>query len=313
MLTFVGYNAGPGRALQWVRDYGDPRGGAVDPIDWIERIPFDETRDYVEKVMENLQLYRSRIGHPLSLTEDLRAWRPARLSGGASQCRLPQPAEASANGDGRVARFHSQDGLSLAVQVLRSRRLATRLPLLCLPGLSRNSRDFIALGRFFSTHPLTPRPVIAVDYRGRGLSESDPDWRNYKPLIEAQDVLAAAAAFGIERAIFVGTSRGGIIAMLLGALRPSLIAGVVLNDIGPVIEGRGLARIKSTLSVKKRTVATWDEAAAALRAAGEAQFPALDRGRLARRLAAAYYGETRRRPRAAIRSRTSQRPSSTST
>ena len=71
ILTFVGYNAGPGRALQWVRDYGDPRGGAVDPIDWIERIPFDETRDYVQKVMENLQLYRSRTGHPLSLTRDL--------------------------------------------------------------------------------------------------------------------------------------------------------------------------------------------------------------------------------------------------
>jgi len=71
ILTFVGYNAGPGRALQWVRDYGDPRGGAVDPIDWIERIPFDETRNYVQKVMENLQLYRSRIGHPLSLTQDL--------------------------------------------------------------------------------------------------------------------------------------------------------------------------------------------------------------------------------------------------
>jgi soluble lytic murein transglycosylase len=71
LLTFAGYNAGPGRALEWVRAYGDPRGGAADPVDWIERIPFDETRDYVQKVMENLQLYRSRIGHPLSLSEDL--------------------------------------------------------------------------------------------------------------------------------------------------------------------------------------------------------------------------------------------------
>ncbi len=71
ILTFVGYNAGPGRALQWIKDYGDPRGGGADPVDWIERIPFDETRDYVQKVMENLQLYRSRIGHPLSINEDL--------------------------------------------------------------------------------------------------------------------------------------------------------------------------------------------------------------------------------------------------
>jgi soluble lytic murein transglycosylase len=71
ILTFAGYNAGTGRALEWVQDYGDPRGGSVDPIDWIERIPFDETRSYVQKVMENMQLYRSRLGHPLSLREDL--------------------------------------------------------------------------------------------------------------------------------------------------------------------------------------------------------------------------------------------------
>jgi soluble lytic murein transglycosylase len=71
VLTFAGYNAGPGRALQWVRDYGDPRNGSADPVDWIERIPFDETRDYVQKVMENLQVYRSRIGHSLSLSKDL--------------------------------------------------------------------------------------------------------------------------------------------------------------------------------------------------------------------------------------------------
>jgi soluble lytic murein transglycosylase len=71
VLTFVGYNAGPGRAIQWVKDYGDPRSGNVDTVDWIERIPFDETRDYVQKVMENLQVYRSRIGYPLSLSRDL--------------------------------------------------------------------------------------------------------------------------------------------------------------------------------------------------------------------------------------------------
>jgi soluble lytic murein transglycosylase len=71
ILTFVGYNAGPGRARDWVKAYGDPRGGAADPVDWIERIPFDETRNYVQKVMENLQIYRSRIGYPLSLSRDL--------------------------------------------------------------------------------------------------------------------------------------------------------------------------------------------------------------------------------------------------
>ena len=167
----------------------------------------------------------------------------------------PRPA----NGDGRVARLRAQDGLSLAVRVFESRD-GGRLPLLCLPGLSRNSRDFLALGRHFANHAREPRHVFAVDYRGRGLSARDPDWRNYRPLVEAQDALTAAATFGLERAILVGTSRGGIIAMLLGALRPGLIAGVVLNDIGPVIDGRGLARIKRTLSAGTKTLRSWDEA-----------------------------------------------------
>jgi pimeloyl-ACP methyl ester carboxylesterase len=166
------------------------------------------------------------------------------------------------------------------------------LPLLCLPGLSRNSRDFIALGRFFSRHPDEPRSVIAIDYRGRGLSDSDPNWRNYRPVVEAQDVLTVAAVFGIEHAILVGTSRGGIIAMLIGALRPSLIAGVVFNDIGPVLEGTGLARIKSYLSTR-RTVASLDEAVALLRSISGAQFPGLTQDDW-RALADAYFADTKR-------------------
>jgi len=200
--------------------------------------------------------------------------------------------ETPAEQNGRVVRFRSQDGLSLAARFFDcpAGDAAGRLPLLCLPGLSRNSRDFIALGRFFSTHPIAPRAVVALDYRGRGLSDNDPDWRNYKPLIEAQDVLAAAAAFGIEQAIVVGTSRGGILAMLLGAIRPALVAGAVLNDIGPVIEGRGLARIKGYLSVRAREVATWDEAIAAVHASGEAHYPDLPDSEW-RALTEAYYGE----------------------
>ena len=210
----------------------------------------------------------------------------------------PQDGDARPNGvepptegaEGRIARFRSQDGLSLALRFFDCSE-TSRLPLLCLPGLSRNSRDFIPLGRFFAGHPIEPRPVIVVDYRGRGLSDDDPNWRNYKPITEVQDVLAAAAAFGVEQAILVGTSRGGILAMLLGALRPGLIAGVVLNDIGPVIEGRGLARIKGYLSVKQRAVETWDAAVAEVRAASEAQFPAIS-AREWPELTAAYYGET---------------------
>jgi soluble lytic murein transglycosylase len=63
VLTLAGYNAGPGRARQWIREFGDPRDPGVDPVDWIERIPFEETRDYVKKVLANVQVYRARIGN----------------------------------------------------------------------------------------------------------------------------------------------------------------------------------------------------------------------------------------------------------
>jgi soluble lytic murein transglycosylase len=61
ILTFASYNAGPGNAKKWIEAYGDPRSGQVDPVDWVERIPFSETRNYVQRVMENLAVYRRRL------------------------------------------------------------------------------------------------------------------------------------------------------------------------------------------------------------------------------------------------------------
>lgn len=150
--------------------------------------------------------------------------------------------------EGRVLRFSAPDGLMLAARVF-GEPAEDRLTLLCLSGLSRNSKDFIRIGRRLGSEAEAPRQVIALDYRGRGLSDYDPDWSAYNPLTEAQDVMAAAAALGIGEAVVLGTSRGGIIAMLLGALRPALLAGVILNDIGPVIEGAGVARIRTYLSI----------------------------------------------------------------
>jgi pimeloyl-ACP methyl ester carboxylesterase len=193
------------------------------------------------------------------------------------------------SGAGRLVRFRSQDGLSLAARIFAARD-AKRIPLLCLSGLSRNSCDFLALGQFFSSHPTESRPVYAFDYRGRGLSDPDPDWRNYKPLVEAQDLLAAVSLFGIDKAIVVGTSRGGIIAMMLGALRPALLAGVVVNDIGPVVEGTGLVRIKKYLSAR-HTVANLDEAVAVARRINEGQFPGLSEEDW-RAFASAYFVDT---------------------
>ncbi len=86
-----------------------------------------------------------------------------------------------------------------------------------------------------------------LDYRGRGLSDRDPNWQNYALPVELNDLLAVTTVLGLERAVFLGTSRGGLLTMLTTAARPTLIAGAILNDIGPVIDGAGLARIKSYL------------------------------------------------------------------
>jgi pimeloyl-ACP methyl ester carboxylesterase len=190
----------------------------------------------------------------------------------ASAQSLSQPQTSDSSG-GRIVRVRAQDGTRLAARIYQAAD-SSRLPLLCLPGLSRNSRDFAALGAFLSAHPAEPRTVIALDYRGRGLSEPNPDWRSYTPLVEAHDTLAVAAALGVSEAVVVGTSRGGLIAMILAGLRPDLLAGVVLNDIGPVIERAGLARIKTYLSARPRP-ADWQAAVAALRDVHGRFFPAL--------------------------------------
>ncbi len=122
--------------------------------------------------------------------------------------------------------------------------LSGTTPVICLPGLSRNSVDFHALALKLAHHPDHPRRVLALDYRGRGRSQYDNDWRRYDVRVETNDVLQMLAAAGIERASFVGTSRGGLIIMGLAAMRPGLIEKVVLNDIGPVIDPKGLIRIK---------------------------------------------------------------------
>src|SRR4029078_978576 len=135
------------------------------------------------------------------------------------------------------------DGLKLHVRVygIPGR---TRSPVVCLHGLARTGADFHRLAIALSTAPATPRQVFAMDYRGRGRSDHDPDPANYNVGVELNDVLTVLASLGIGPAVFVGTSRGGILTMLLAAAHPETLIGAVLNDIGPVIEPLGLMRIK---------------------------------------------------------------------
>jgi pimeloyl-ACP methyl ester carboxylesterase len=148
------------------------------------------------------------------------------------------------------------------------------LPVVCLPGFARTSEDFHDLARALSTDPHQPRRVLALDYRGRGRSEWDRNWRNYDVRVELNDTLQVLAAAGIEKAAFVGTSRGGLITMALSAARPTLLGGAVLNDVGPVIETTGLIRIRSYVG-KLPAPRSTNEASRILRHLSGAQFPRL--------------------------------------
>lgn len=146
------------------------------------------------------------------------------------------------------------------------------LPVVCLSGLARSSGDFHELAQALSSDAPRPRRVLSLDYRGRGLSEWDKDWHNYDVKIELNDTLQVLTAAGIEKAVFVGTSRGGLITMALSAARPTLIAGVVLNDVGPVLEAEGLARIRSYVG-KLPLPRTLQEGTQILRQMSGFQFP----------------------------------------
>lgn len=145
-----------------------------------------------------------------------------------------------------------------------------RLPVVCLPGLTRSSTDFAAVAQVLADRG---RRVIGFDFRGRGGSAYAP-FSTYSIPQEAEDTLEGLARLGISRALFLGTSRGGLVMMHLAATQPDVLAACAFNDIGPVIETKGIARI--TGYVGKAPPTTWPELIAELKAGQGALFPKLD-------------------------------------
>jgi pimeloyl-ACP methyl ester carboxylesterase len=173
---------------------------------------------------------------------------------------------------GRSVFVTAQDGLRLHVREY-GRRIAPGLPVVCLPGLARTVADFETLAAALADDR-NMHHVIAIDSRGRGQSDYDSNPDNYNVAVELGDVVAILTALGIGAAVFVGSSRGGILTMLLGVAHPTAIAGAVLHDIGPVVEPKGLARIKSYVG-KLPQPRSFAEGAEILRRLFNAQFPLL--------------------------------------
>lgn len=172
-----------------------------------------------------------------------------------------------------ASRFiQTPDGLSLHIRIYGEALSGT--PVICLPGLTRNSRDFHQLAVILS-QSANPSRVVTVDSRGRGLSDRDVDKSRYALPVEALDVVTVLDALAIDRAAFIGTSRGGLILHLLAASHPERLAAVVLNDIGPVIEREGLEQIKTYLGREQKAPSDMGEAAGVLRAIHGDAFPAL--------------------------------------
>lgn len=170
--------------------------------------------------------------------------------------------------DYTVHRYRSADGrLTLAARDYPASSPAAPV-LLLMHGLTRNGADF---------EPLASRlagryRLIVPDQRGRGLSEPDPDAAQYRPDVYAHDMLALLDGLAIARAALIGTSMGGLMAMVMNALRPALVSAVVLNDVGPVLEPQGLARIQGYVG-PNGPMRDWTEAAARVRAINGSAFP----------------------------------------
>ncbi|MFL0694316.1 MAG: alpha/beta fold hydrolase [Agrobacterium tumefaciens] len=163
------------------------------------------------------------------------------------------------------------DGLNLHIRIHGAGNGG--IPVVCLPGLTRNVLDFEDLARKLAAPPYDRR-IIAISSRGRGLSDRDPQLERYTIPVEAGDVISVLDEIGVDRAAFIGTSRGGLILHVLAMTHLDRIEKLVLNDIGPVLEVDGLRQIQGYLG-NRRMPDNYAEAAEILAATHGAEFPAL--------------------------------------
>ena len=164
--------------------------------------------------------------------------------------------------------YQSPDGLRLYARDYPGPAPSTGLPVLCLHGLSRNSADFAGLASVLAAE----RRVIVAEQRGRGRSEYDSNPANYTPVTYAGDMFHLLDTLGLDRVILIGTSMGGLMAFIMAGQQPERIAGMVINDIGPEIDPRGLARIQHYVG-KVEPARNWREAAERIREINAAAFP----------------------------------------
>lgn len=173
--------------------------------------------------------------------------------------------------DFKERHWSAPDGVPLFARDYPAAAGAARLPVICIHGLTRNSRDFEDLAPLLAA---TGRRVLAVDVRGRGRSGRCVNPMRYQLPVYARDMLAMLDALGISRAHFIGTSMGGLITMMLAARRRGAIASAILNDVGPEIDPAGIARIAGYAG-QPVTIETWDDAVAHFKRTSAVAFPDL--------------------------------------
>lgn len=156
----------------------------------------------------------------------------------------------------RTGKFTSPDGLSLFYRDLGNLE-SSETPILCLPGLTRNSKDFVELADRFAGS----RRFLCPDLRGRGRSAYDPDYHNYHPATYVEDVWELLRTVEVTRVVVIGTSLGGLMAMIMATSKPAAVAAIVLNDVGPEVDPTGLERILAYVG-ELPPVYTWEEAVA---------------------------------------------------